>query len=144
MTDELLTIGVKFQAFVFDNFKPHQTAKEQVEANPAEEKQKILNRYLLAQSLIKDMVTFVTCCSRKCSKLLTQRKDYFERASETKDMEDRVRLKIFDERSFSQMHRRMVSLKSFVEDFCNLFESDQSPSDQQETSVVSPAKEIST
>ncbi|XP_017862725.1 PREDICTED: uncharacterized protein LOC108613654 [Drosophila arizonae] len=144
MTDELQTIGLKFQAFILDNFKPDQSAKKVAGANPAEGKEDILNRYLLAQSLIKDMVNFVTCCSRQCTKLLKQRKAYFDRASETKDTEDRIRLKVFDERSFTELHGRMISLKSFVQDFCNLFESEWNSSDQQGISVVSPTKKIST
>ncbi|XP_017957707.1 uncharacterized protein LOC108652124 [Drosophila navojoa] len=146
MTDELQAIGAKFQAFIWDKFKPDQSAKKVAAAKSAEEKEKEddLDRYLLAQSLIKDMVTFVTCCSRQCTKLLKQRKGYLERASETKDTEDRIRLKVFDERSFTELHGRMISLKSFVQDFCNLFESEWSSSNPQNSSVVSPTKKIST
>lgn len=144
MTDELQIIEAKFQDFIFNNFKSDQTAKKVAGASMSAEKEDDLNRYLLAQSLIKDMVTFVTCCSRQCAKLLKQRKEYFERASETKDTEDRIRLKIFDERSFTELHGRMISLKSFVQEFCNLFESEWNSSAQQDISAVVPTKKIST
>ncbi|XP_064547450.1 uncharacterized protein LOC135434712 [Drosophila montana] len=148
MTDELKAIGAKFQAFVVDHFKARQSAWKDEETQSLDEK-KLLGRYLLAQSLIKDMVTFVNCCGRHCSKLLAQRNVYSERASETKDTEDRIRLKIFDERSFTQLHGRISSLKGFVQDFCDLFDSEREPSavvdDQDATATaVAPASIIST
>ncbi|XP_030572391.1 uncharacterized protein LOC115771014 [Drosophila novamexicana] len=146
MTEELKLIGVKFQAFVVDHFKARQSAWEDEETQPPDDKQ-LLGRYLLAQSLIKDMVTFVNCCSRHCNKLLAQRTIYSERAAETKGTEDRICLKIFDERSFTQLHGRMSSLKGFVQDFCDLFDSERQPSvvaAEQNATAVAPASIIST
>ncbi|ALC45077.1 CG17744 [Drosophila busckii] len=83
-------------------------------------------RYRLAQSLIKDLINYINCCNRMCSKQLQQRRLHCERA-ESKDTQARVCLKIFDERCFLQLHKRMSSLKHFLLNICDLFEVEQLP-----------------
>ncbi|XP_030386331.1 uncharacterized protein LOC115633092 [Scaptodrosophila lebanonensis] len=108
MPDEMTAIAVRFHR-MYDEVK-HQMRRL------------TRSRYRLVLSLIKDIVEFVRSCHRHCDVLLEERRKLYERANATRETGDRIRLKIFDEHTFVQLHSKMSNLKSFAQEFCDLFE----------------------
>ncbi|EDW50781.1 uncharacterized protein LOC6611088 [Drosophila sechellia] len=78
--------------------------------------------YFLVVELIEDLEVFVTHLSRLCSKNLDERRDLYDLASITKDTGDRIKVKVFDERTFVQLQSRIASLRNYIRDFCALFD----------------------
>ncbi|XP_017009460.2 uncharacterized protein [Drosophila takahashii] len=78
--------------------------------------------YVLVDELIEDMEDFVTNFSRLCSKNLDDRRNLHDLASFTLDTGDRIKVKIFDERTFVQLQSRIASLRNYIRDFCTLFD----------------------
>ncbi|EDV50537.1 uncharacterized protein LOC6543876 [Drosophila erecta] len=78
--------------------------------------------YILVVELLEDMEDFVMHFSRLCSKNLDERRDLYDLASITKDTGDRIKVKIFDERTFVQLQSRIASLRNYIRDFSALFD----------------------
>lgn len=79
-------------------------------------------KYYLVADLIQDMTDFVTNFGRLCTHVIEERRRIYDQASETLDTSDRIKVKIFDEKSFVRLQTRLTSLRNFVQDFCALFE----------------------
>lgn len=79
-------------------------------------------KYYLVADLIQDMSDFVTNFGRLCTHVIEERRRIYDQASETLDTSDRIKVKVFDEKSFVRLQSRLTSLRNFVQDFCALFE----------------------
>ncbi|XP_017096310.2 uncharacterized protein [Drosophila bipectinata] len=79
-------------------------------------------KYYLVADLIQDMTDYVTNFGRLCTHIIEERRRIHDQASETLDTADRIKVKIFDEKSFVRLQTRLTSLRNFVQEFCALFE----------------------
>lgn len=79
-------------------------------------------KYSLVEELIEDMINFVTNFSRLCTRILEERRSLHDMAAQTRDTGDRIKVKIFDERTFMQLQSRIDSLSTYITEFCALFE----------------------
>ncbi|XP_017043242.1 uncharacterized protein LOC108089478 [Drosophila ficusphila] len=78
--------------------------------------------YRLAEELIEDIGDFVIHFNRLCIKILDDRRNIYDLAALTKDTGDRIKVKIFDEQAFLKLVSRINNLRSYITDFCALFE----------------------
>ncbi|EDW93696.1 uncharacterized protein LOC6533258 isoform X1 [Drosophila yakuba] len=108
LPDDLKAIGENFD-YAYSVTKPITIRKK-------------TKNYFLVVELIEDMEDFVTHLSRLCSKNLDERRDLYDLASITKDTGDRIKVKIFDERTFVQLQSRIESLRNYIRDFSALFD----------------------
>ncbi|XP_016955641.2 uncharacterized protein LOC108028363 [Drosophila biarmipes] len=108
MPDDLRAIGEKFD-FAYSVAKP-ETIRSKTK------------NFILVEELIEDMEDFVTNFSRLCTKNLDERRNLYDLASFTMDTADRIKVKIFDERIFVQLQSRIANLRSYIRDFCTLFD----------------------
>ncbi|KAI8041658.1 uncharacterized protein LOC128257225 [Drosophila gunungcola] len=108
MPDDLRAIGEKFD-FAYSVAKPKTIQNKS-------------KKFLLVDELIEDLEDFVKHFSRLCTKILDDRRNLHDLASITLDTDDRIKVKIFDERIFVQLQSRIGNLDNYIRDFCALFE----------------------
>ncbi|XP_017071134.1 uncharacterized protein LOC108107867 [Drosophila eugracilis] len=108
MPDDLRAISEKFD-YAYSVAKP-----ETIHYRP--------KNYIIVGELIEDMQDFVINFGRLCTKNLDERRTLLDLALLTMDTADRIKVKIFDERTFVQLQSRIDNLSNFIKDFCALFD----------------------
>ncbi|KAH8374393.1 hypothetical protein KR009_012055, partial [Drosophila setifemur] len=102
MPDDLKAIAKKFdEAYLASKPKPIQVKSK---------------KYRLVEELINDMIDFITNLNSLCTKMIEERRVIHEKASTTLDTGDRIKVKIFDEKSFVQLQMRIGNLRRYVDE----------------------------
>nr|XP_041633217.1 uncharacterized protein LOC108073978 isoform X2 [Drosophila kikkawai] len=96
-------------------------------------------KYCLVEELIEDLINFVTNFSRLCTRILEERRSLHDMANQTLDTGDRIKLKVFDERTLVQLQSRILSLRNYIRDFSALFEA---PVETKEEAAVGPQAKL--
>ncbi|XP_020812846.1 uncharacterized protein LOC110187729 [Drosophila serrata] len=96
-------------------------------------------KFCLVEELIEDLINFVTNFSRFCTRILEDRRILHDMAAQTLDTADRIKVKIFDERTFVQFQTRIAGLRNYIRDFCALF---NVPVETKEEAAIEPHTEL--